>query len=91
MSASAVRVWISGRVQGVCFRAATCEQAERRGVRGWVRNRADGSVEAWFEGESWAVEQMVDWCHRGPEYAAVDHVAVSPVEPSGASGFFVPR
>jgi len=78
-------------VQGVCFRAATCEQAELRGVRGWVRNRSDGSVEAWFEGEPAAVEQLVAWCHRGPEYAAVEHVEVSPVEPKGETRFYVTR
>jgi acylphosphatase len=91
VSSSAVRVAIWGRVQGVCFRAATREQAQLRALGGWVRNRSDGSVEAWFEGEPSQIEQMIAWCHRGPEYALVEHVEVTPVEPAGLTGFSVTR
>ena len=61
-----VHVWISGRVQGVGFRFATCEQAERLGLGGWVRNLGDGRVEAVFEGPAAEVAQAVAWCRRGP-------------------------
>ncbi len=69
-------VFISGRVQGVNFRAYTRDQAQRYGLVGWVRNLPDGRVEAVFEGEADAVERMVKWCHNGPPYAHVDHVDV---------------
>jgi acylphosphatase len=65
---------ISGRVQGVAFRIETLWAAERIGVRGWVRNRRDGTVEALFEGERARVEEMVAWCRRGPELARVEAV-----------------
>jgi acylphosphatase len=65
---------ISGRVQGVAFRIETQWAAERMGVHGWVRNRRDGTVEALFEGERARVEEMVDWCRRGPELARVETV-----------------
>jgi len=75
------RVVVSGRVQGVGFRAATRSQAEARGVAGWVRNRADGSVEAAFEGDPEAVEAIVGFCRKGPPLARVAAVEVSE-EPS---------
>ena len=65
---------ISGRVQGVAFRIETQWAAERIGVRGWVRNRWDGTVEALFEGERARVEEMIAWCRRGPELARVEAV-----------------
>jgi acylphosphatase len=64
----------SGRVQGVAFRIETPWAAERIGVRGWVRNRWDGTVEALFEGERARVEEMLAWCRRGPELARVEAV-----------------
>jgi len=70
------RVVIEGRVQGVFFRAATRDEARARGLQGWVRNLPDGRVEALFEGELAAVEQMVAWCHKGPPYAYVHQVQV---------------
>jgi acylphosphatase len=69
-------VTISGRVQGVAYRIETQWAAERIGVRGWVRNRADGSVEAVFEGERAKVEEMLAWCRRGPALARVTAVDV---------------
>jgi len=75
-------VVVSGRVQGVGFRAATRSRAEARGISGWVRNRADGSVEAAFEGDPEAVEALVDFCRAGPRLAQVERVevCVEPVE-----------
>ena len=70
------RAVISGRVQGVAFRIETQWTAGRIGVRGWVRNRWDGTVEALFEGERARVEEMLVWCRRGPELARVEGVDV---------------
>lgn len=71
------RVVISGRVQGVAFRFETQSAAERIGVRGWVRNRPDGTVQALFEGERERVEEMLAWCRRGPALARVTAVDVT--------------
>ena len=71
-----VHVFISGKVQGVFFRSSTKDRAEELGVRGWVRNLADGRVEAVFEGEEGNVKKMIEWCRRGPEYARVEDVGV---------------
>jgi len=65
-------VFISGRVQGVFFRLNTKKEADRLGVAGWVRNLADGRVEAVFEGKERNVEQMVDWTRQGPIWAKID-------------------
>ncbi|MGD2186634.1 MAG: acylphosphatase [Desulfobacterales bacterium] len=68
---------ISGRVQGVFFRAETQRAAERFGVFGWVRNRPDGTVEAVFEGEQQAVDAVLGWCKQGPNLAVVKNVEVN--------------
>jgi len=70
------RVIISGKVQGVYYRWATLQEATARGVTGWVRNNPDGTVEAVFEGEGSAVQDLINWCHRGPDAARVDRVEV---------------
>jgi len=67
-------VRISGRVQGVYFRANTCRQARAFGLTGWVRNLPDGRVEAVFEGERNNAEAMLAWCRTGTPPARVDHV-----------------
>ena len=67
-------VWISGRVQGVFFRASTRQLAAEQGLAGWVRNLPDGRVEAVFEGAEPAVAALVDWCRHGPPGAAVEAV-----------------
>jgi len=67
-------VLITGRVQGVAFRADTRWTAQQIGVSGWVRNRRDGSVEAVVEGEEERVEKMLAWCRRGPALARVDEM-----------------
>ena len=76
-------VWISGRVQGVFFRAHTKEVAEKLGLTGWVRNLPDGRVEAVFEGEEEAVKEAIEWCKRGPPLARVEKVEVRYEEPTG--------
>lgn len=83
------RVIVSGRVQGVFFRDSARREAERRGVRGWVRNRADGTVEAVFEGEQRDVEALVAWCRTGPDRARVEHVEVLDEPGQGLEGFEV--
>ncbi len=78
------RVVVRGRVQGVWFRQSTLREAERLGVDGWVRNRADGTVEAWVQGDGAAVDVLVAWCGEGPSRAEVSAVAVEdvPADPS---------
>jgi acylphosphatase len=83
------RVVVHGNVQGVFFRDSTSDEAGSRGVSGWVTNRDDGAVEAVFEGDSSAVDAMVDWCRSGPSRADVDDVEVSDEEPEGLDGFSV--
>lgn len=83
------RVIVSGRVQGVFFRASAREEAERRSLGGWVRNLRDGRVEAVFEGEDKAVDEMVDWCRTGPPSAVVTDVEVFLEKPTGEVGFIV--
>lgn len=81
-------VRVSGRVQGVGFRFRTCEEAQRLGVRGWVRNLLSRDVEAVFEGDERAVQQIVAWCNEGPPGAWVRSVRVSWDEPpQGLAGF----
>jgi len=64
-------VIIEGRVQGVFFRYHTQDKAYQIGVKGWVKNRRDGRVEALFEGDKDRVDQIIQWCHRGPSEARV--------------------
>ena len=85
----AVRVLISGRVQGVAFRASTQAEAEGLGVAGWVHNCQDGRVEAVFEGTPNQVAAAVSWCHRGPSWARVDRVETQPAAPEGFEGFAI--
>jgi acylphosphatase len=84
-----VRVRISGRVQGVFFRAETRARAEALDVAGSVQNLPDGSVEAVFEGEPERVDSLVEWCRRGPAGAEVESVDVSAEEPTGERNFVV--
>ena len=83
------RVRATGRVQGVLFRDSTRREAERRGVAGWARNCADGSVEAVFEGPPDAVAALVDFTRAGPGHAQVEDLDVATEEPEGLSGFDV--
>ena len=70
-----VHVYVSGRVQGVFFRAETQRAAVGFNLTGWVRNMADGHVEAVLEGEDENVDKMLDWCHIGPPAARVKNVS----------------
>lgn len=82
------RAEIAGKVQGVWYRGWTVETARSLGLDGWVRNRADGSVEALFAGPAAAVAAMLDACRRGPPAAKVVGVADFPAEsPAPHSGF----
>ena len=84
MSAETIcrRLVISGRVQGVAYRVSMVNAAMRLGVRGWVRNRSNGDVEATVQGTPEAVEAIIEWARRGPSLAVVDNVQVedAPVE-----------
>jgi acylphosphatase len=80
---------VRGRVQGVFFRDTTRRHAESAGVAGWVANRADGAVEAVFEGDPGAVDQVVEFCRCGPGRSEVTSVDVVEEEPEGLSGFQV--
>ena len=80
---------VSGRVQGVFYRDSCQQMAGRLEVRGWVRNRDDGAVEAVFEGDADAVDRMIDWCRVGPSRALVTGVRVTAEEPTGERSFRV--
>lgn len=78
---------ITGRVQGVAYRACMAQEARRLGVTGWVRNRSDGCVEAMVAGSDEQVAAIMNWARRGPPSAQVNHVAVE--IGSGEPGEFV--
>lgn len=71
-----VHIWVSGRVQGVFYRASASQQARALGLLGWVRNLADGRVEILAEGEELAVQAFLRWCEQGPPRARVEGVEV---------------
>ncbi|MCL7413762.1 MAG: acylphosphatase [ANME-2 cluster archaeon] len=83
-----IRVLITGRVQGVYFRHHTMHKAVELGLKGWVRNRKDGNVEAVFEGAPEQVNEMVHWCRTGPPHANVTDVEENREEPAGETGPF---
>ena len=83
------RLVVRGRVQGVAFRASTQAQAARLGLAGWVRNRADGSVEVEAEGPLPAVDALIAFCRRGPRFAQVSDLAATPLEPEGGVEFTI--
>lgn len=83
------RVRVAGRVQGVYYRDTCRRVAVAHGVTGWARNRADGTVEAVFEGTPEAVSAMLTWAAQGPSQAHVTGVEVSDEAPEGLSGFAI--
>ena len=82
---------IRGRVQGVSFRWYARSRAQSLGLAGWVRNRADGSVEAVVQGSPEAVSNFIEWSHRGPSLAEIDRVELRDEEPDAAMRTFVIR
>jgi acylphosphatase len=86
-----LRVLISGRVQGVFFRASTRSKAEELGLAGWVRNMNDGRVEAVFEGSKATAEEALAWCRQGPPGSLVKKVEASWHEPTGEFTSFTIR
>jgi acylphosphatase len=88
-SARRQRIVVHGHVQGVFFRDSVRRRAEQEGVGGWVRNRADGTVEAVFEGDPDRVELVVAFCERGPRGARVERVERFAEEAEGLAGFQV--
>jgi len=89
MSAVRTRVFVEGRVQGVWFRESTRQMAEQTGVAGWVRNLADGRVEAVFEGPAEQVAQAVEWMRHGPERAMVTATETAEERVVGLTGFAI--
>ncbi|ACK72442.1 acylphosphatase [Gloeothece citriformis PCC 7424] len=87
MKLIAAHVLISGKVQGVGYRYSTVHKAKELGLQGWVKNLEDGRVETVFEGSQMAVEQMIQWCHQGPQGAIVSEVRVERVQPEALEGF----
>ena len=78
------RLVVHGRVQGVGFRFAMTDAVSDLGVAGWVRNRRDGTVEAWLQGDDAPVERAIAWARRGPASARVDRLDVDDVTPDPA-------
>jgi acylphosphatase len=85
--AKAVRVRIRGLVHGVSFRASMAQIASDLGVRGWVRNLPDGSVEAFLEGDERSLRRVLDWARMGPPRARVDRVDVEVASPRNHHDF----
>jgi len=83
------RAVVQGKVQGVFFRDSTRDEAERRGVNGWVTNRDDGNVEVALEGAPDAVEAVLKFLRDGPDRAQVEQVEVHEEEPEGLTSFDV--
>jgi acylphosphatase len=85
----ALRVQVSGRVQGVFFRASARKEADDLGVMGWVQNCRDGRVEAHFQGAPANVEAMVRWCHKGSPAAHVTDVVTQACAPEDVLDFSI--
>ncbi len=82
-----IRAIVSGRVQGVSYRASTTHKARALGLVGWVRNLSNGNVELEAEGDH--VDALIEWCKQGPPAAQVDEVRVEEVAPAGGASFDV--
>lgn len=89
MTQIAIRIRVTGLVQGVFFRAWTKQKANELGVAGWVRNASDGSVEGHLQGDKTSVQQLVDLLHQGPPSAQVSKVDVEVADPEATDGFEV--
>ncbi len=84
-----IRAIVSGRVQGVSYRASAADEARRLGLGGWVKNLRNGSVELEAEGSPEAVAALLDWCEQGPPSARVTGVAVEEIDVTNADREFV--
>lgn len=91
MTDKAVRAIISGRVQGVNYRNWTKQEAEARGLNGWVLNREDGRVEALFAGPAEGINEMLTACRDGPRAASVDDIETEDAEVPDGRGFEIRR
>ena len=83
-----IRAIISGRVQGVSYRAATVAEARRLGIVGWVKNRDDGGVELEAEGSASQIDTLLAWCEEGPPAARVTNLAIAELAASGVEQQF---
>lgn len=83
-----LHLYVSGRVQGVFYRARTCEKAASLGLGGWVRNLPDGRVEALFEGKEKDLRSVLEWCRRGPQRSRPEGVEIHWGEYSGEFSSF---
>jgi acylphosphatase len=86
-----VCIKVTGKVQGVFFRASTKDQAEYFGIKGFVRNERDGSVYIEAEGDSQNLDQFIEWCRRGPSRAVVTSCSVDETDPKGFTSFTIIR
>jgi len=82
-------ITVSGKVQGVFYRASTRDKAKELGVKGWVRNESDGSVYIEAEAERQTLDQLIDWCKQGPTRARVENVHYEVGEMKGFEKFEV--
>ena len=80
-------ITVSGKVQGVFFRASTRDKARSLGLNGFVKNQPDGSVYMEVSGEEEKLRELVGWCHHGPSQAVVDKVETSEIAPGGYNSF----
>jgi acylphosphatase len=85
--ATAVHMFVHGRVQGVFYRANTKKAADGLGLAGWVKNCEDGSVEIHAEGDKKKLEELIEWCRHGPALASVSNVDLSWIAPEGLRSF----
>lgn len=91
MKKKAIRLKISGTVQGVFFRQSALQKAIELNISGWVRNCEDGSVELEAEGEETGMKEFIEWCHRGPMRAVVSKVEIKTIGTKNHSGFEIRR
>lgn len=80
-------ITVTGKVQGVFYRAAARDVATRLGLQGFARNELDGSVHIEVEGEDQALKEFLEWCKHGPQHAVVEHVRCTETPPAGLEGF----
>ena len=84
-------VFVSGKVQGVTFRASARFKALQRNIKGWIRNLPDSRVEAVFQGNEEDVKKMIDFCHKGPDLASVEDVEINWESPDDFDSFVIKR